>query len=121
MSPTDPAARAAYAFAIPLNHEALDPGQLLDGAPTTAATALGEAFGLEYGLWEMSVGTMRDVEAEELFVVLSGSVTVTIHAANGYAESELALQPGTICQLDEGMHTSWVVHEPLRKVYLARP
>jgi len=82
---------------------------------------LGEVFGLEYGLWEMAGGSMSDVEAEELFVEISGSATVTIHAANGFDGAVLELVPGSVCQLREGMHTSWVVHERLRKVYLARP
>nr|WP_281070137.1 cupin domain-containing protein [Paeniglutamicibacter psychrophenolicus] len=69
-------------------------------------------------MWEMSAGAMNDVEAEELFVVLSGSATVQIHAKNGFDAAELRLLPGTVCHLSAGMHTSWTLHEPLRKMYL---
>ena len=112
---------AVHAPSVELVHEEVATGQILAGTPTTAATTLGSIFGLEFGLWEMSAGAMSDVEAEELFVVLSGSATVRIHAANGYQAAELLLEPGTVCRLGEGMNTSWVVHEPLRKLYLAQP
>ncbi len=110
--------RTVNAPAVELEHESVTAHQVLAGAPTTAATTLGHIFGVEYGLWEMSVGSMSDVEAEELFVVLSGSATVQIHAANGFQAAVLRLEPGTVCHLSEGMNTSWVVDEPLRKLYL---
>lgn len=103
-----------------LEHEAVPADQSVAGDPTTAAERLGEIFGLEFGLWEMSAGIMTDVEAEELFVVLSGSATVQIHEANGFAADVLKLEPGTVCRLSEGMRTTWILDAPLRKLYLAQ-
>ncbi|MFJ2353497.1 cupin domain-containing protein [Glutamicibacter sp. NPDC087673] len=101
-----------------LEHEEVPVSQVLGGQPSTAEKRLGEIFGVEFGLWEMSEGTMSDVENEELFVVLSGSATVQVHAKNGFTAVELRLVPGTVCHLSEGMHTSWTLHEPLRKMYM---
>jgi uncharacterized cupin superfamily protein len=102
-----------------MEHEVVPAEQSVAGEPTTAAKELGEIFGVEFGLWEMSAGTMTDIEAEELFVVLSGSATVQVHAVNGFAAAELVLRPGTVCHLSEGMHTTWILDAPLRKLYLA--
>lgn len=112
--------RVIHAPSLELTHEQVPEDQSISGDPSTAATRLGEIFGAEFGIWEMSAGTMTDVEAEELFVVLSGTATVLIHEANGFAASELRLKPGSICQLSEGMHTTWVLDAPLRKMYLAK-
>ncbi len=113
--------RTVHALAVALEHEAVPEDQVLDGEPTTAAKRLGQIFGVELGLWEMSSGAMSDVEAEEFFVVLSGSATVQIHSTNGFESAELRLEPGTVCHLSQGMHTSWTLHEPLRKMYLTLP
>ena len=110
--------RLIHAPSVKLTHEPVSAEQSIAGDPSTATTRLGEIFGAEFGLWEMSAGTMTDIEAEELFVVLSGTATVLIHEASGFAASELHLKPGSICQLSEGMHTTWVLDEPLRKIYL---
>lgn len=112
--------RTVNSLAVSLSHEPVPVEQAVAGDPSTAAKELGEIFGVEFGLWEMSAGTMTDVESEELFVVLSGSATVQIHAKNGFEAAELRLVPGTVCHLSEGMHTSWTLHEPLRKMYLAQ-
>nr|WP_245356925.1 cupin domain-containing protein [Paeniglutamicibacter kerguelensis] len=106
--------------AVSLEHEAVPADQSVAGDPTTAAERLGEIFGVEFGLWEMSAGIMTDVEAEELFVVLSGSATVQVHAANGFDAAVLKLEPGTVCRLSEGMRTTWILDEPLRKLYLTQ-
>ncbi|MFJ2618658.1 cupin domain-containing protein [Glutamicibacter sp. NPDC087344] len=112
--------RSVDALSTDLAHEPVPAEQSVSGDPTTAVQSLGEIFGTEFGLWEMSAGTMRDVEAEELFIVLSGSGKVTIHAVNGFEEEVVNLVPGSICHLREGMNTTWVLEEPLRKVYLAK-
>jgi PAS domain S-box-containing protein len=57
---------------------------------------------------------MRDIEADELFVVLSGSARVDF--ADGSASLDLG--PGDVVQLAAGTRTEWTVHQPLRKVYL---
>ena len=57
---------------------------------------------------------LRDIEADELFVVLSGSARVDF--ADGSAS--LDLNPGDVVRLAAGTRTEWTVHQPLRKVYL---
>lgn len=111
--------RTVHTLTVPMEHEVVPAEQSVAGEPTIAAKELGEIFGVEFGLWEMSAGTMTDIEAEELFVVLSGSATVQVHAVNGFAAAELVLRPGTVCHLSEGMHTTWILDAPLRKLYLA--
>ncbi|MCV7192383.1 cupin domain-containing protein [Mycolicibacterium brumae] len=104
-----------HVAALTLNHEPVPAEQSVHDDPTTAATALGEFGGLEVGVWEMSPGVMTDVEAEELFVVLSGAATVEFDDGS----PALALRAGDVVRLAGGSHTVWTVTETLRKVYLA--
>lgn len=112
--------RSVDALDVELTAETVPEDQLVAGSPTTSAERLGEIFGVEFGLWEMSNGAMSDVEAEELFIVLAGRATVRVQTVNGFTAEEFSLAPGSICHLQEGMHTIWNVTEPLRKVYLAK-
>ena len=64
------------------------------------------------GVWQITEGTVTDVEADELFVVVSGRATV---AVEGGATLELA--PGVLGVLARGARTTWTVHETLRKVF----
>lgn len=112
--------RSINALEAALVHEPVDASQLVAGTPSTGVACLGEIFGVEFGLWEMSQGSMGDIEAEELFIVLSGKATVKVEPVNGFEAEEFTLVPGSICHLREGMHTIWNVTEPLRKVYLAK-
>jgi len=75
--------------------------------------APGEAS-VEVGLWEAGPGIDTDVEADEVFLVLSGAGTVTF--ADG---SALDLRPGVLVRLHEGDLTTWRITERLRKLYLA--
>ncbi|MBI3215997.1 MAG: cupin domain-containing protein [Mycobacterium sp.] len=84
------------------------------GSPRTGTEAVGEFDGLEIGVWEMSPGTMWDVELNEIFVVISGAATVDF--ADG--SPQLQLGPGDVVRLAEGTETVWTVTETLRKVYL---
>lgn len=86
-----------------------------DGSARAGAHPLTEFGGLEIGVWEMTPGTMTDVEADEVFVVLSGAATVEF--ADGTAP--LALGSGDVVRLAAGAATVWTVTETLRKVYLA--
>ncbi len=89
--------------------------QVQDGAPTASAAALGEFDGREVGVWELTPGTVTDVEADELFVVLSGTATVEF-----VDEDRLEhLVPGSVMQLMAGQRTVWTVTATLRKVYIA--
>jgi hypothetical protein len=69
---------------------------------------------LEVGVWEMTRGVMRDVEADELFLVISGAAVVEF--TDGTAP--LRLKPGDVVRLAEGTETVWTVTETLRKIYL---
>jgi uncharacterized cupin superfamily protein len=102
------------AIAVPLALTAVPDEQWVDGEPRTGSTVFGTFAGLEVGVWEMSAGAMRDIEAEELFVVLSGSARVDF--ADG--SPSLELNAGDVVRLAAGTHTEWTVHQPLRKVYL---
>lgn len=92
----------------------LDPATVLDGAPAAGSRALAAVAGVEVGVWEMSPGTATDVEVDEVFVVLSGAATVTFE--DGEA---VDLGPGSVVRLRAGEHTTWVVRETLRKIYVA--
>jgi hypothetical protein len=100
---------------VDLAPEPVPSDQALSGAPRTAVHRLTEFGGLEVGVWEMTPGVMRDVEADEVFVVLSGSATVEF--ADG-AET-LHLRAGDVVRLAAGTRTVWSVSETLRKAYLA--
>lgn len=57
-------------------------------------------------------GVVTDVEANELFVVVSGRATVEVEGGG-----TLEVGPGSACVLREGDRTTWTVHETLRKAY----
>jgi uncharacterized protein len=103
-----------HATSLPLTHQPVAADQSVSGSPTTGAVVLTEFGGREVGVWEMSPGVMTDVEADELFVVLSGAATVEF--ADG--SPTLTLGAGDVVRLAEGAETVWTVTEPLRKVYL---
>lgn len=105
-----------HAATLDLAHEPVPAEQSVDGAPTTSAVAVDEFAGLEVGVWEMTPGVMTDVEADEVFVVLSGSATVEF--ADG--SPSLRLSPGDVVRLADGAKTVWTVTETVRKVYLTR-
>jgi uncharacterized cupin superfamily protein len=91
----------------------LDPATILSGAPEAGSRALAAVAGVEVGVWEMTPGTATDTEADEVFVVLSGSATVTFEDGE-----EVDLGPGTVVRLRAGEQTTWVVRETLRKIYV---
>lgn len=93
--------------------------EVRSGAPGTGSLAIDAGPGLDIGIWEMTAGTAVDVEVDECFLVLSGRATVTIlPEAAGAQPRTMELRPGVLGRLSAGMHTEWVVHEDLRKVYL---
>ena len=103
--------RAAELF---VEHEPVAPDQVAGGQPRTGVGRLGMFGDREVGVWEMTPGVMTDVEADEVFVVLSGSATVEF--ADG--SPALQLRAGDVVRLAEGAQTVWTVTETLRKVYL---
>lgn len=98
---------------VPVLLDPLPPADVLAGRPEAGATVLGALGGLEVGVWEMTPGTCRDVEADEYFVVVSGRATVDVDGA-----ATLHLGPGDVVRLAAGAATVWTVHETLRKVYV---
>lgn len=99
----------ALALGIPL-----EPLEAVTGAPTAGLVELGTFGEAEYGVWEMTPGTVTDVEGDELFVVLTGDATVRFEGGE-----TIELRPGSVVRLRAGERTQWEVRETLRKVYLA--
>jgi uncharacterized protein len=103
------------AHTLTLTPSPLEPAQVVAGDPAVATYALLETETVEIGVWEHGEGTSTDVEADEVFVVLSGRATVEV--AGG---PTLELAAGSVGFLDVGARTTWTVHETLRKVYVLR-
>jgi hypothetical protein len=106
-------------FAVDVAGLQLEPGelsadQILDGAPTVAERTLTtSADGRhETGVWEITAGVSTDVEAEEVFVVISGRAQVEVEGG-----PVLELAPGVVGFFAAGDRTVWRVSETLRKVY----
>jgi uncharacterized cupin superfamily protein len=108
------------ATTVALEHEPLPAEQVVAGAPTTATLVLDERDGREIGVWEMSPGTASDLEADEVFVVLSGRARVQYTSVpEGPVPAPIDIVAGSVVRLTAGTTTTWTVHETLRKVYLA--
>lgn len=106
----------ADAGSASLEHEPVPSEQVVAGAPTTGHLALDDDGDRTIGVWEMSVGAMRDVEADEVFIVLAGAATVEFeHPVLDAVE----LRPGSVVRLEAGMRTIWTVRQTLRKLYVA--
>ena len=97
-----------------LQRDELPPETILEGDPEVFSTVLDTSPDgrIIRGIWEITPGVVSDVEADELFVVLSGRATVTLEDGR-----ELALAPGSVGLLRAGERTVWRVHERLRKVF----
>ena len=110
------------ATGLALEHEPVPAEHVVAGAPTTAYHPLDESGAGEIGVWEMSVGAMRDVEVDEVFVVLAGAATVEFEhvPSTGRPGDPIVLAPGAVVRLEAGMKTIWTVREPLRKVFIER-
>jgi uncharacterized cupin superfamily protein len=100
---------------LPLPMKTVPEAQRIGGSPSTGGKTIGQFEHLRVGVWEMSVGSMRDVEVDELFVVIQGSARVDFEDG-----TSITLVPGDVGKLRAGQKTVWTVTEPLRKVYLAQ-
>jgi uncharacterized cupin superfamily protein len=100
--------------AVELRPLELDPEQVLEGTPQTSGAVLSTSPDgrVERGVWQITPGVVRDVEADELFVVISGRATIELEDGR-----VLEVGPGDAAVLREGERTVWRVHETLRKVY----
>ena len=92
----------------------LDPEQIVSGAPEVTGKVVWEsADGRQvHGIWQITPGVVTDTEADELFVVVSGSATIEVEGG-----PTLTVGPGDMAVLREGDRTTWTVHETLRKAY----
>lgn len=97
---------------MPLAHEPAD--GVVAGSPTEATHTLGALGVTEVGIWELTEGTVRDIEVDEIFIVLQGSGTVAFEGGEA-----IRLSPGTCVRLREGDRTVWTITETLRKVWIA--
>lgn len=102
--------------ATALARGALPPDEVLAGTPTTGVLALDVVAGAEVGIWEMTAGTARDTEVDEVFIVIAGRGSVR------FEDGEVVgLSPGVAVRLRAGERTEWSITETLRKVYVAGP
>ncbi|MFC4069598.1 cupin domain-containing protein [Actinoplanes subglobosus] len=100
---------------VSVAHEPASADVVVSGAPTLGATAVTtlDGLGAEIGVWEMSAGAVRDVEAEEAFVLLAGRGVIEVEGGPA-----VEIRPGDLVRLAAGTRTVWHVTEPLRKVYV---
>jgi uncharacterized cupin superfamily protein len=105
---------SADALASPLDALPLDTTAVLAGSPAAGILPIGRHGPAEIGIWELSPGTVTDVESDEVFVVIAGRGTVTFDDG-----SSIDLRPGAVVRLVAGDRTTWEVTDTLRKVYLA--
>jgi uncharacterized cupin superfamily protein len=101
------------ALAVALDATPLDADKCPDGPLATGMAVLAQTESVEVGVWEHPVGRSTDIEADEVFVVLSGRGRVLLDDG-----TSLELAPGTVGVLEAGTATTWIVAEPLRKVWI---
>lgn len=102
------------AATLVLDSHDLPAERVVAGAPRVGGVELGTIGAGSIGVWEHSPGTSTDVEADEFFIVLSGSATVAFDDGT----PSLQLKAGTVGQLAAGTATTWTVTETLRKIYV---
>jgi uncharacterized cupin superfamily protein len=92
----------------------VSPELVIEGTPLQGSLEFSTVAGSEVGVWEMTPGIADDVEVDEVFVVVSGRATVAFLETDEIIE----LSAGSLCRLNKGQRTRWVVTETLRKVYV---
>ncbi|MQY33679.1 hypothetical protein SRB17_16420 [Streptomyces sp. RB17] len=107
----------SFALHIPdaeLEPEPLDPEQIVSGDPEVTGKVVWESpDGRQIrGIWQITPGAVKDTEADELFVVISGSATIEVQDG-----PTLTVGPGDMAVLRAGDRTTWTVRETLRKAY----
>ena len=108
-SPTEPLpARDGEVETYPLPEH-----DVVSGHPSVGSRIVRRFDEVEVGIWEMTPGSARDVEADEVFVVLSGAASVRFDDGR-----ETSLRTGDVMSLVKGERTVWTVTETLRKVYV---
>ena len=92
----------------------LDPSAIVEGSPQVSELVLATSPDgrVVRGVWQITPGVIEDVEADELFVVVSGRATVEVEGG-----PTLELEPGVVGVLKAGDRAVWRIHETLRKVF----
>ncbi|MDP3208656.1 MAG: cupin, partial [Rhodoglobus sp.] len=83
------------ALTEPIALEPVPAGQVESGSPSAGSSDLLRFGEIEIGLWEHTPGLSTDVEADEVFVVLSGRATVEFVESGEF----LQLEPGVVGRL----------------------
>lgn len=91
-----------------------DPQDVIEGTPATMTIPLAALGDAEFGIWEITAGTVRDTETDEIFLVIDGSGTVEF--GDG---TTIELNPGVAVRLFADDRTIWRIAKTLRKVYFA--
>jgi uncharacterized protein len=107
--------RVVPAAGVALEWAPVEPAQSVSGGPSTGSAEVTSAGGVDVGVWSHTTGVSTDIEADEVFVVLSGRASIEF--ADG---TVLDVGPGDIGILPPGAATTWTIHEELRKVYVIR-
>ena len=99
---------------VDLEPDPLDPATIVAGSPEAFNRVVWESEDgrVIRGVWQMTPGTATDIEANEMFVVISGRATIAPDDGEPFD-----VGPGDLGVLEEGARTTWVVHETLRKAY----
>lgn len=114
MSPAVDRVLSTDAWAHVLEPLPLDPASVVDGTPQSAIAELSTLGEVSIGIWELSEGTVTDVEVDEVFVVLDGVGTV------GFEDGPTVdLRRGVAVHLRAGDRTTWTVQQTIRKVFVA--
>ncbi len=102
------------AVSLQLDHTPLPDESVVDGAPTTGhrRDLVGRRDGGRLGTYP---GVSRDVESDEVFVVLGGDASIAFDDGT----PTIDLRPGSLVRLHAGQRTTWTVRETLRKVFIA--
>jgi uncharacterized cupin superfamily protein len=96
-----------------LTPEPPEADDVVRGPVEIGSAELADLGSVSVGLWQITEGQVRDVEADEVFVVLQGRGTVTFDDG-----SVLELRPGVAARLREGERTVWSIEQTLRKIYV---
>jgi len=107
----------ADALVVPIAHEPFTAEQLVSGEPTSGWLPLAGIDGVEVGIWEMTPGTITDIEADEVLCVLTGRALVEFLDPPG---TPIDLHPGSLVRLQEGWRTRWTVTQTIRKIAVTR-
>nr|WP_218680960.1 cupin domain-containing protein [Rhodococcus qingshengii] len=101
---------------VPVVPYDVDPARIVDGSPTLAMGQLwmSEDGSQRHGIWQMTPGTVTDIDGPETFVVIEGHATVVWPKD----ETSIDIGPGDVVVLVAGDLVTFTVHETLRKLYV---